>query len=103
MKVKEQQQPAGASQSAITAGGDAMLDPGKARLIEATLESGLEALPKTKRPASRHVPHQELSEQNDLEHEPIAKRSFLREIAPDPGQYNSLLLCINRVSMEDLR
>jgi hypothetical protein len=88
-----EQQSAGALPSAITAGDDAMLDSSKARLIEATLEGGLEALPKAKQPASRQIPRQKLSEQADLEPEPVTRRPFLREIAPDPGQYNSLLLC----------
>lgn len=101
MKVKEQQQPRGVLQSAITADNDTMLDSGKARLIEATLESGLEALPKAKRSASRQFPPQELSEQADPEHEPIARRSFLREIAPDPGYYNPLLLGKYRAYFED--
>ena len=64
-----------------------MFDTNKARLVEATLESGLEALPKARRTTSTNPPmkQQELSEPEFPEQDPIARKSFLQEITPDPG------------------
>ncbi|TVY91126.1 Calcium-binding mitochondrial carrier [Lachnellula willkommii] len=65
-----------------------MLDPNRARLVEATLESGMEALPQRSRTSSTNsaIKQQELSEADQIL---IArnKKSFLQEITPDPGYF----------------